>query len=174
MRNHKGFSLIELLIVIAIILVIAAIAIPNLLKSRVAANESSAVSSVRQIKTAEVAYYSAYPSVGYAAALTNLGGPDPCTPKPVTACLLDDFLANSGPGSTGKSGYFFAATGIAPGGGVLNSEFVVGGAPVSAGQTGNRNFCAISDGVLRFQPGSPGSMPVTAVATCVAFPSIVQ
>ena len=73
--HGQGFSLIELLIVVAIILIIAAIAIPNLLRARIASNESSAASSVRSIATAEIAYNAAYPTLGYAAALTNLGGP---------------------------------------------------------------------------------------------------
>src|SRR6266568_1714672 len=73
MRSNKGFSLIELLIVVAIVLVIAAIAIPNLLRARIAANESSAAGSIRNIITQEITFSTTYPTVGYAATLVALG-----------------------------------------------------------------------------------------------------
>ena len=162
--TNAGFSLIELLIVVAIILIIAAIAIPNLLRARIAANESSAASSVRSIATAEVTYNATYPSLGYAAALANLGGPSSgCTPSSVTACLIDTVLT-----AGVKSGYAFKATGF-PSGSGINVSFVVGAAPSAFNTTGVRNFCIITDGVLRSNPGVSGGLPAPDVATCVAY-----
>ena len=96
---------------VAIILVIAAIAIPNLLQARLAANEASAAGCLSAIRSAEVTYYTAYPTVGYSPDIASLGGPLPCTPSSTTACLIDSYLSASIPGSSGKGGYFFLATG---------------------------------------------------------------
>lgn len=170
MHSTKGFSLIELLIVVAIILIIAAIAIPNLLQARMAANEASAVGSLSAIKSSEVTYSTAYPSVGYSPDIGSLGGAPPCTPAPATACLLDSFLSASTPGSPGKSGFVYLATGIMPAGTTLNMAFVAATAPVHVRSTGNHDYCSTADGVLRSQIASPGDLPVNNLASCIAFP----
>src|SRR5215467_3387054 len=99
MRSTKGFSFLELLIVVAIILIIAAIAIPNLLQARLAANESSAAGSLHSLQSAEITYFNTYPTIGYAGAIAQLGGASSCPPSSTTACIIDSFLANAIPGS---------------------------------------------------------------------------
>jgi type IV pilus assembly protein PilA len=174
MPRQKGFSLIELLIVVAIILIIAAIAIPNLLASRMAANESSAVGSLQAIKTAEYAYFSAYPTIGYSLDITALGGTgNPCAASSSAACLLDSAVVNAVPGGVAKSGYVFGVTGIASGSATRNA-FVAGASPAAAHQTGNRDFCSTDDGVLRTTMASTGDIPVSTLTACYNFPVTQQ
>jgi type IV pilus assembly protein PilA len=165
MLKKKGFSLIELLIVVAIILIIAAIAIPNLLRARMAANDSSAAGSIHAINVAEVGYFGSYETIGFPLTLTPLGGAEPCSPSIATACLIDDVLATNG-GGTGKSGYSFAATGFATAGSTNNNQFFATATP-NSNLTGTRAYCSVDDVVVRIQP--PGNIaPVGSYAACQA------
>ncbi|MGC2186727.1 MAG: DUF4190 domain-containing protein [Terriglobales bacterium] len=131
---------------IPLILIIAAIAIPNLLRARIAANEASAVGSVRQIAAAQVTYRSQFPMIGFAPDLQSLGGALPCTANPATACLIDNEWAVA-TALPGRRGYIFA---------LKRSEdvnqYFVSAVPATRNQTGVRSFCSTEDGVTHVDP----------------------
>ena len=139
MRAQKGFSLIELLIVVAIILIIAAIAIPSLMKSRISANEASAVASVRAVTTAQASYQIAYPNLGFADNLTKLAQPAPGVPVSSTSAGLLDWVLGCATQPCPKSGYNFE---IANASGTPVSVYDIYGTPIIQGKTGVRGFCS--------------------------------
>ncbi len=145
MGKQRGFSLIELLIVVAIILIIAAIAIPNLIRARMSANEASAVGSLRSINTAEISYNASYPANGFTSTLSQLGSPvGACTPSTVNGCFIDSVL------STGvKSGYTFT-TGLNGTATVPLNNYSAVANPSTPNQTGVRGFCSFEDAVTRY------------------------
>ena len=151
-RKQSGFSLIELLIVVAIILIIAAIAIPNLIASRMSANEASAVQSLRTIQSAETAYATTYASVGFSATLADLsdGSTNPCVATTTQACLIDSVLA-----SGRKSGYTITWTGdgLTP-----SSAYNLNADPDVRGGSGRRSFFTNYPGVIRFNDSGPATI----------------
>lgn len=168
--RQKGFSLIELLIVVAIILIIAAIAIPNLLRSRMAANEASAVGSIRTMNTAAITYDSVYGN-GFPPTLASLGGTG--TVSCTNSELIDTVLA----GGT-KSGYTFAlnhgatiltsSSSSCSGGYGYSDGYVVTATPVTTGTTGQRSFCSDATGVIRYNSNGAASFTTPYCSTALS------
>ena len=150
--KKKGFSLIELLIVVAIILIIAAIAIPNLLRSRIAANEASATASLRTLNTAEVTYASTYNS-GFTSTLNQLETPSPAGTQPSwsAADLVDPILSGVQSGSTNsftKNGFVFLY-GTGAGTYPQIATYSVNADPMARGSSGQRSFFSDQSAVVR-------------------------
>lgn len=150
MRLQRGFTMIELLIIMAIICVLAVLAIPMLFNSRIAANDASAVESMRAINAAQIAYANAYPGVGFSPNLANLGPGSSGSASSSGAHLLDDLLGCTAGTGCVKSGYQFYVNG----GG---EDYVAYAVPATAGKTGIRSFYSDQTGVIRVN--SDGAMP---------------
>ena len=151
-RKQTGFSLIELLVTVTVILIIAAIAVPNYMSSRMAANEGSAVASLRTISTALVIYTTNYPLVGYAPDLVSLGDGGStanCAPNviavPTSACLIDTALSHD---PVNKNG--FQITYSPDASQVPSGTYTIHADPTSRGVTGRRSFFTDQPGVIRW------------------------
>lgn len=164
MKRQTGFSLMELMIVLALIVIVLAMAIPSMKESKITADETSAIASIRAINQAEVQYQAAYG--GYADSLANLGGAEPCRKSAETACLLDDSLAGGA-----KSGYSFSAVGESKADGA-NTSYVVGAAPEAFDRSGRRRFCSTEKNVIRADPNGVGNTTPPDGEQCMRFSAI--
>jgi type IV pilus assembly protein PilA len=147
--RQRGFSLIELLIVVAIILVIAAIAIPNLIRSRMRANEASAVSALRSINTAQGTYIINYATAGYADSLAKLGAPAGGGPVSINSAGLLDWVLGCAAQPCPKSGYKFAIVNTI---GVPVTSYEATAVPITLGSTGDRGFCTAQLTAISMDP----------------------
>jgi prepilin-type N-terminal cleavage/methylation domain-containing protein len=169
-KRQKGFSLIELLVVVAIMLVIAAIAVPSMLAAKRNANTSAAVGNMRQIVAAEFTFAQAYNN-GYSLTLPALGGVQgtACVPSMATACILDSAIATNG----GANGYTYAVAGGTDGVTPPDQFFLTGVA--NNATSGNLSLCATDDGIVRQEPGSvSATTAVASYATCITLNKVAN
>jgi len=149
---NAGFTLIELLIVMSIMLIIMAFAVPQMLKVKKTADETSAVQTMRTIGSAEVSFNSAYPGTGFACPLSALGGdPKSGAPSAQASQLIDPILAASGQ----KSGYTFTVTcgnKVTISNQDVYTSYEVTGVPQTVGKTGDRGFCSDENNIIKFDP----------------------
>ncbi len=148
---EEGFTLIELLIVMSVMLILMTLAVPQLLKLRKQANETSAIQSVRTIGQAELQYNSAYPANGFSCSISQLGGdPKAGAPTAQAAQLIEPSLATGQ-----KAGYTFAITNctkVTVNNQDMYTSYEITAVPQSIGKSGDRGFCADENNTIRFDP----------------------
>jgi prepilin-type N-terminal cleavage/methylation domain-containing protein len=170
--NGRGFTLAELLIVIVLVVILAAIALPNLLRSQIAANETAAIESLAKINKAEVEYQTTYPTVGFASTLATLGPGTPdgkCREKsPAHACLIEVALANAVSPEHTRSGYWFAVSPASRDAGGVVTGYVAGASAGVPDKTGSRDFCSQEDAVIRYSVPQGDSAPANTAPACAA------
>lgn len=170
--DNQGFTLAELLIVVVLVILLAAIALPNLLRSQIAANETAAIESLAKINKAEVQYQTTYPTVGFASNLAALGPGTPdgkCRDKSSAhACLIEPPLANAGDASHTRSGYWFTISPVAKDPGGVVTAYVAGASPGILNKTGSRDFCSQEDAVIRYSVPQTNLTPASSAAACSA------
>lgn len=160
-RGEEGFTLIELLIVMSVMLILMTLAVPQLLKLRKQANQTSAIQSVRTIAQAELQYNSAYPANGFACSLTNLGGdPKSGAPSAQAAQLIEPALATGQ-----KSGYTFSIVNcnkVTVNNQDMYTSFEITAVPQSIGKTGDSGFCSDENNTIRQDPqgGTSCTQPI--------------
>jgi len=172
--KNAGFTLAELLVVLVLVILLAAIALPNLLRSQIAANETAAIESLAKINKAEVTYQTAFPTLGFASTLAALGpgsADSECTSQAHSsahACLIEGALAAADNPSRTRAGYWFSVSPTSTDAGGVATGYLAGASPGTFNKTGARDFCSLEDAVIRFSVPRGDSKPPTTAAACVS------
>lgn len=171
MRRSDGFTLAELLIVVALAVLLAAIALPNLLRSQIAANETAAIESLAKINRAEVVYQTSFPTIGFTSTLEALGPgtAGKCEVKNSGhACLIEPALAKAdSPGHT-RSGYWFSVLPTSKDAGGVTTGYVASATAGILDKTGSREFCSEEDAVIRYSVPERSATPPASAGACRA------
>ena len=170
--KNSGFTLAELLVTLALVILVAALVLPNLLRSQIAANETAAIDSLAKINKAEVQYQTAYPAIGFAPSLAALGPGSldgKCSgPTPAHACLLEPRVASAGDRSHALAGYWFSAVPTTHDAGGVATGYVAGTSAAEFNKSGGRDFCSIEDAVIRYGVPKGSSGPANSASQCAS------
>lgn len=171
-RSQPGFTLAELLVVLALVILLAALVLPNLLRSQIAADETAAIDSLAKINKAEVEYQTAYPAIGFASNLDALGpgaADGKCAGRtPAHACLLDPAVARATDRTHMHDGYWFSASPTTHDAGGVATGYVTGASAATFNQTGVRDFCSLEDAAIRYSVPRSNSAPASTAEQCAA------